>query len=185
MKLNLIVVSLTTTVGLLATAASASTGIIHFNGELTDVTCKVDIEGQGANPTITLPTVPVSVLTTAGEVAGNTAFNLNLSDCALGSSGKTKVSAFFETGVTVDQSTGRLKNTLTDSTAATNVQLQILDANSTAIKLGNTTQVTENPYVTIAADNTATIPYSVEYYALGQTTAGKVASNVVYTLQYK
>ncbi|WP_226893908.1 fimbrial protein [Proteus sp. FME41] len=164
---------------------------------MTDTSCKVDIEGQGPNALIILPTVSTNTLSQAGQVTGRTSFNMNLYDCnfeenavvtraAVNAFVHGKVSAFFETGATVDQAVGRLKNMDTSPTGATFVQLQLLDGSNgfTPIKVGNTKQVTDTTYVNIK-DKKATLPYAVEYYAIGETTAGKVSSSVVYTLQYK
>lgn len=182
------------------TFAADNTGTVNFNGELTSSTCKVDIEGQGPDATITLPTVSTNTLTQAGQVTGRTAFTMNLSDCFYLKAGPSRmaqardfnfqfstVSAFFETGSTVDQAVGRLKNTNTSAAGATFVQLQLLDGSNgfTPIKVGSTKQVTDTVYVKINDEDKATLPYAVEYYATGTTTAGKVNSSVVYTLQYK
>ncbi len=166
-------------------AMAASTGTITFNGKLTDTTCNVNIEGQGADATVTLPTVSVSELTAAGNTTGRTAFRMALSGCTIGTVGQqSTVSAFFQPGDTVDLSTGRLKNVSGD---ATNVDLELLDASNSyaVINVGNTAQVNDMAYVDIATDGTATLPYAVEYYANGKTTAGTVTSSVVYNLQYK
>lgn len=169
----------------MTTANAASTGTITFNGELTDTTCDVDVNGQGTDATVTLPTVSINQLTKAGLTTGRTSFNFNLSKCVIGTKGgHSKVAAFFQPGNTVDLSTGRLKNVGGD---ATMVDLQLLDAsgNYSPIKVGNTDQVNDMTYVDIKSDGTALLPYSVEYYANGQTTAGTVTSSVVYNLQYK
>lgn len=166
-------------------AHAASTGTINFNGELTDTTCEVDINGQGSDATIVLPTVGVNQLTASGETTGRTSFNMNLSNCVVGTQGgHAKVSAFFQPGNTVDLSTGRLKNV---GGNATNVDLRLLDASNsyTPINVGNTDQVNNMAYVDINADGTAFLPYAVEYYANAQTTPGTVNSSVVYNLQYK
>lgn len=183
-----------------STVASDNTGTVTFGGELTESSCKVDIEGQGPNAVITLPTVSTNTLAQAGKVTGRTAFNMNLHDCVYRQSDPSRmaprnnydypfsrVSAFFETGSTVDQTVGRLKNMDTSPTGATFVQLQLLDGSNgfAPIKVGNTKQVTDTVYVKIDDDDKATLPYAVEYYATGETTAGKVNSSVVYTLQYK
>ncbi|EQA1694738.1 fimbrial protein [Enterobacter hormaechei] len=168
-----------------ASSQAASTGTITFNGELTDTTCDVDVNGQGSDATVTLPTVSINQLTAAGNTTGRTSFNMNLSKCVIGTEGgHSKVAAFFQPGDTVDLSTGRLKNVGGD---ATNVDLQLLDAsgNYSVINIGNTDQVNDMAYVDIQADGTALLPYAVEYYANGQTTAGTVTSSVVYNLQYK
>ncbi|MCS2169597.1 type 1 fimbrial protein [Scandinavium sp. TWS1a] len=173
--------------GASVSADAASTGTITFNGELTDSTCEVTVDGQGADATVTLPTVSINELTSSGQVTGRTAFNLQLSDCVVGTSGgQSKVSAFFQTGATVDQNSGRLLNTAT--TGATLVDLQLLDGSNSdsVINVGSTDQVSDMTYVDIdQTAGTATLPYAVEYYANGQTTPGVVASSVVYNLQYK
>ena len=94
MKKSIIGASLAMAFGLMSGNAFAAdnTGTITFNGELTDTTCKVDIEGQGPDATITLPTVSTATLTAAGQVTGRTGFNMNLSDCKVGAAGHSKVS---------------------------------------------------------------------------------------------
>lgn len=186
MKNTTLAFAVMASLGLMSSSAfAASTGTITFNGELTDTTCNVDINGQGSDATVTLPTVSVNQLTQDKDVTGRTSFNMNLSDCVIGTAnGKSKVSAFFQPGTTVDLSSGRLKNV---GGSATNVQLQLLDATGDfkVINVGNTDQVNAMAYVDISSDGKATLPYAVEYYALGQTTPGTVTSSVVYNLQYK
>ena len=172
-------------------AQAASTGTIYFNGELTATTCNVVVDNQAADATIQLPTVGTNQLTEAGQTAGETSFNMALSDCK----GTLKTaSAFFENGTTVDTN-GRLKNTSTGApatateeakSAATLVSLQLLDGgnNGAPIVVGNSSQVANNAYADIATGS-ATLPYSVRYYADGATTPGLVKSQVVYSIQYK
>ena len=167
-------------------AQAASTGTVTFNGELTDTTCDVDINGQGTDAAIALPVVSVNELTTAGNTTGRTSFVFNLTNCTVASGGMSKVAAFFQPGESVDLSSGRLKNTRTGG--ATNVDLQLLDASGgyKTIKVGDSAQTTDMAFVDInQVDGSAQLPYAVEYYANGKTTAGKVTSSVVYNLQYK
>ncbi|WP_342754205.1 fimbrial protein [Pantoea sp. MBD-2R] len=171
-------------------AQAASTGTITFNGELTATTCDVVVDNQAADATIQLPTLGINQLATAGSTAGETSFNMALTNCA---GTLTTASAFFENGLTVDTD-GRLKNTATDTaatddtpatTAATNVSLELLNGTTgDVIVAGNDSQVDANSYVSIATGS-AVLPYSVRYYATGATTAGLVGSNVVYSIQYK
>ncbi|WP_373408413.1 fimbrial protein, partial [Vibrio jasicida] len=91
-----------------------------------------------------------------------------------------KVAAYFQAGATVDPSTGRLVNKATTD-AATNVDLQLSEADGTVIKAGDSTQV----YQTVdASAGSATLNYGVEYFATGQSTAGAVDSSVIYSLSY-
>lgn len=163
-----------------AASQAASTGTITFNGELTASTCDVIVDGQNKDATIVLPTVSTSQLTAATQVAGQTGFNMALSNCA----GTLKTAAaFFEAGSTVDTVTGRLKNT--NATGAKNVSLQLLDgANGSAIQAGNQNQIAKNTYASVSTGS-ATLPYAVQYYAEGATTAGLVKSSVVYSIMYK
>ncbi|MEX1842741.1 type 1 fimbrial protein [Enterobacter cloacae] len=187
MKKLTLALSFAALTGVSGLAQAASTGTINFEGLLTATTCDVNVDGQGPDATVVLPTMGVSQLASAGQTGGKTGFNMSLSNCA----GTLKTaSAFFEAGPTVDLVTGRLKNTFVgsgDDAAATNVSLQLLDGSSAsyaAIQAGNANQVTSTTYVDIASGS-ANLPYAVQYYADAATTAGKVASQVVYSLQYK
>ncbi|WP_337264251.1 MULTISPECIES: fimbrial protein [unclassified Serratia (in: enterobacteria)] len=179
MKKLTLIASLIAACGSVGLAQAASTGTITFNGELTATTCDVIIDGQSANATVTLPTVGINQLTAAAKTAGRTGFIMALNNCA----GTLKTaSAFFEAGASVDQVTGRLKTTGT----ATNVALQLLDGSGAqaVIQAGNQNQRTSTQYVSVATGS-ANLPYAVEYYANGATTAGTVTSTVVYSIQYK
>lgn len=162
-------------------AQAASTGTITFNGLLTATTCDVSIAGQGASALVVLPTIGINQLTGATQTAGRTGFTMALTNCA----GTLKsASAFFEAGSSVDVTTGRLHNV---TGTATNVDLQLRDASSATadvIQAGNTNQIANMTYVDVSSGS-ASLPYSVEYYANGATTAGTVESSVVYSIQYK
>ncbi|STS63043.1 putative fimbriae; major subunit [Klebsiella aerogenes] len=139
----------------MSAANAASTGTITFNGELTDTTCDVDVNGQGADATVTLPTVSINQLTKPGNTAGRTSFNMNLSNCVIGTvGGHSKVAAFFQPGDTVDLSTGRLKNVGGD---ATMVDLQLLGCvrQLQGYQRRYTDQVNDMTYVDIKKDGTA------------------------------
>lgn len=166
------------------TVNAASTGTITFNGMVTDTTCNVNVDGQGVDATVTLPTVPVTELAAAGKTIGRTNFNMALSDCVVGTEGENTVAAFFQTGATVDNNTGRLKQT--SAAGAENVSLQLRDGtNDNIIFAGNQNQATTNAFAEIKDGEEIALPYSVEYYAEAQVTSGVVTSSVVYNLQYK
>lgn len=177
--------SLAAAMGFAVTAQAASTGTITFEGELTATSCDVNVDGQGSDATITLPTMGINQLDAAGKTAGRTNFVMDLTNCA----GTLKtVAAYFEAGASVDPVTGSLKNA-TGADNATKVSLQLRDGSSTSydvIKAGDASQSTKTTFVTYdATEGTATLPYAVEYYAEDATTAGKVNSSVVYSLMYK
>ncbi|WP_337264252.1 MULTISPECIES: fimbrial protein [unclassified Serratia (in: enterobacteria)] len=180
MKKLTLIASLIAACGSVGLAQAASTGTITFNGELTASTCDVIVDGKAADATIILPTVGINQLNAAAKTAGRTGFIMALNNCT----GTLKTaSAFFEAGASVDQVTGRLKSTGT----ATNVALQLLDgskASPAVIQAGNQNQRTNTQFVSVATGS-ANLPYAVEYYANGATTAGTVISTVVYSIQYK
>lgn len=164
-----------------SSAALASDGKIDFNGELKAETCKVAVNGaSGANgTTVTLPTISTASLATAGQVAGQTGFNIELSDC---SAAIKTAAAFFESGGSVDPASGNLKNV---SGSATKVQLQLVDAtNGQTIMAGNTSQVTSTSRVDVA-NTSAILPYAVQYFAQAATTPGTVVSSVTYSINYQ
>jgi major type 1 subunit fimbrin (pilin) len=138
------------------------------------------VEGSGPDATIVLPVVGTDRLVSAGDTAGRTTFNINLTGC---SGALDQASAYFETGASVDVDSGHLTNT---GGTATNVSLQLLEGAGSAvvIKVGSSSQMADSTYYDISSGS-AQMPYAVEYYADDATTAGSVSSDVVYSIQYK
>ena len=168
-----------------ALADSTNSGTINFSGALTDATCEIDINGQGNNATITLPTVSANLLSKAGDFTGRTPFNMDVKNCqSTTTAGIKKVAAYFRPGTQIDTTTGYLKNA---SGSATNVALRLIDFSGSfnPINVGSSSQVSGNTYFDIDANGAARLPYAIEYIATGTATAGTVASYVVYNLQYK
>ena len=157
-------------------AAHAADGTVTINGMVTDQTCEVSADSKDI--TVTLPTVGVGSLATAGTTAGRTPFTINLKNCKAGD-----VSAFFETGGNVDAASGRLNNT----GEAENVQVQLLSDSSAVIPvLANATQADVTTTATVAQDGgSAALNYYAEYYATGAAEAGSVATSVQYTINYQ
>ncbi|AJO79750.1 MULTISPECIES: fimbrial protein [Pseudomonas] len=162
--------------------ANAADGTINFNGELVNQTCTIAVDGvvTPAAATVTLPTVSTSLLTAAGQVAGRTGFNIQLSSCV---GAATTTAAFFESGASVDPVSGNLRNM---TGTATNVQLQLVDAaNGSAIQAGNTNQRTRTTRNTLDASGAANMPYAIQYVASGATNPGTVVSSVTYSIDYQ
>lgn len=157
-------------------AAHAADGTVTINGKVTDQTCKVSANSKDI--TVTLPTVGVGSLASAGTTAGRTPFTINLENCKAG-----QVSAFFETGGNVDAASGRLNNTGN----ASNVQVQLLSDSSVVIPvLANAAQAPVTTKATVAKDaDSAALNYYAEYYATGAAKAGDVATSVQYTINYQ
>lgn len=160
-------------------ANASSTGNITFNGKLSANTCDVIVDDQAADATVTLPTVNTNQLAATYDIAGETGFTMVLNNC---SGVLTSASAFFEPGPTVNTLTGRLKNLGT----ASNVSLQLLVGAPPMrlIEVGNQNQFLSNLYEDISTGS-ATLKYTVRYFAEQATTPGTVTSYVVYSLQYQ
>ncbi|MGF6590104.1 fimbrial protein [Pseudomonas sp. 2835] len=160
-------------------AAMAADGTINFNGELKAETCQVSVNGGGTS-VVTLPTFATSALAEAGKVAGQTGFNIKLSNC---STALKTAAAFFEAGGTVDPKSGNLKN----SGTATKVQLQLVDAaNGKPIKAGSGDQITTTSRIDLDKQSlSADLPYAVQYFAEAATGPGTVVSSVTYSINYQ
>ncbi len=65
-----------------AQAINYPAGNVTFNGSLSSTTCTFNLSGQGTtSSTVTLPIVPLTPFTNTGDVAGPTAFDLNITNC--------------------------------------------------------------------------------------------------------
>jgi len=171
-----------------AADASAITGdgTVTFTGKLTANTCQVDTESKDRK--VTLPTLSTQRLATAGNYDGTTSFQLQVIDC---SPDVTEIGAHFEAlgSSGRNPATGNLTNSDVSSTGAKNVEVRLYDADNTPLALGTASKtVAITPAAEGAAEGTggtATLNYAGGYYATGQTTAGDVKAQVVYSLVYK
>lgn len=190
MKKLTLAASLVLGFGLVANA-NAVDGSVTFNGKIVDQTCTVATNKK--DQTVTLPTVQSSSLATASSTAGETPFTISLTNCKTkANSGISKVKAFFLPNATnVDENTHNLINIEKTSPAATNVQVQLLNKDLTAINVGenitdqsvNGTEIND----TNKTDGTVTaeLKYFARYYATNPVTAGKVTSKVEYNIVYE
>ncbi|MDR9865139.1 fimbrial protein [Pseudomonas baetica] len=164
--------------------AFAADGTITFSGNVTAQTCTINGNGNGNGSgskdfTVTLPVVSASALTSAGQTAGRTPFNIALTACTPSSG---NVHAYFEPGPTVDMATGNLKLT---GSGATNVQIGLLNEDFTVVKVGAADASQNSKAVPISAAGAATLPFYAQYVATGAATAGVANSNVLYSLVYQ
>lgn len=179
-KLTLVVAVMT---GFASYNAAAADGDITINGLVIDETCTIDVEGQGADATLTLPTVPTSALPAAGETAGDTPFTITLSNCTNANNpGLTTVRPYFEQ-TNVDQTTGYLKNIAADATADNNVQVQIAK-----LEDGSEIDLTDNANNYEGKDLTAEaeFDYLARYVAVNGAALPTTVSTVLqYSVQYQ
>lgn len=58
-------------------SAFAVDGTITINGQITDTTCTISVDGGSNDATVTLPTVSSTTLGAAGATAGATPFTID------------------------------------------------------------------------------------------------------------
>lgn len=160
-------------VAALSSPASAADGTINITGTVQSASCTV--AAGSSSIAVALPPVSASALSAANSVAGLKAFQIALTGCTAG----VPATAYFEAGPNIDPS-GRLKN----NGAATNVQVQLLNAGSTAINLAGASGAQSGTTITLVNGNN-TLNYFAQYYSLGGATAGSVTTSVTYTMQYQ
>lgn len=178
-KTNIAAIVLLGTV-LSASASASSDNTISFQGEVTDQTCSLTVNGNESAPIILLPTVAATALSASGDVAGATSFEMGVTGCTASTDSTTSISTVF-VGNLVDSTN---EGTLGNSGTAGNVNVQILDSSSTAIDLSST--YTADGDLTLASgDTSATSTYTAQYYATGVATAGTVAASLQYAISYQ
>jgi len=161
-----------------ANAMAISDNTITFQGEVTDETCSVAINGNQATPVVLLPTVSSTDLAASGDTAGPVTFDIGLTGCTGDTTNATKISTVF-VGNQVTTN-GNLGNT----GSANNVEVQILDTKGTEINLTN--GFTGTGDLTLEANETAaTATYTAQYYANGKATAGTVEATMQYAVSYQ
>lgn len=166
-----------------ATSVFAIDGTITINGQITDTTCTISVDGGSNDATVRLPTVSTGALASAGTTAGATPFRISLSNCS-GTSLST-ASTYFEPGTYVDSTTGRLNIDSTASDAATNVQVQLLNADRAPIVAGSSVANSQNDIPVDITSGSGVLNYYAQYYATGASTAGSVTTLVDYSMVYE
>ncbi|EFB9948770.1 F17 fimbrial protein [Escherichia coli] len=172
--------------GILAAASSSATlaydGTINFTGKVVAQTCSVATGSESLS--VILPTVSTATLSADTKTAGLTPFTIQLTGCTVpATSGADKVNAYFEPNANTDYTTGNLTNTA--SSGASNVQIQLLNADGVkVIKLGQAAAA-QNVDTVAINDANVTLRYNAQYYATGVATAGDVTSTVNYTIAYQ
>lgn len=168
----------------------ASAETLNFTGNVVANTCTAT---AGNSQSVVMTNVQTASLANSGDHALGASFNVQLRNC--GATAKN-VRLEFSNATGVDTATGRMTNTASGTTAATNVQVALrasADATSDLV-LGSASAVT--PFVMstyTAADangnpatNVASIPLWAFYVANGgAATAGTVTSSVVFNIGYQ
>ncbi|KIP74025.1 MULTISPECIES: fimbrial protein [Vibrio] len=157
-------------------AASANT--ITFQGEVTDETCTVSVNGENASPVVLLETVPKSALASSGDTAGATEFEVSISGCTGNAAGVPNISTVF----VGNQVTGN--GNLGNTGSATNVELQILDTTGSTIDLKGGFKGS-NDLALASGEQANSATYKAQYYATGAATAGTVNASLQYAVSYQ
>ncbi|MGH8451857.1 fimbrial protein, partial [Pseudomonas sp.] len=144
-------------------AAIAADGEINFTGSVTDNTCPVvvaDLNGSAGAGDVTLGTVPVTSLATAGQVAGGGAFTLTIDTNAPGCSvaGKKAVVKFLSLSGSAGAN-GQWIGLTPETGVATNVAVQIKDAAGKDLQMG----LESSPYL----DLTQPLRFTANYISTG------------------
>lgn len=171
------------------TAMAVGDGTITFSGSIKDATCEISggdetLPDQGADFTVTLPTVNVTALAKSGDTAGDTPFYINLSGSNCPNGKIADVIFDNASSMNIDTTTGNLKNTTaTTAGGADNVQIRILNNNRTALNLTQSNSAHQSKSITA---NKATFTYYGQYVAVnGASSAGEVKTDVVYSIKYQ
>lgn len=158
--------------------AHAADGTINFTGTVTADTCTVAVNDQ-TNPTLNLGTVNSNDLAAAGQTGPATNFTLNLTACP-----DTVTAASVTFSGNADTASGIFNNEATGDTAATNVGVELYDANQNQVKADAAYDATA--YLKTANSTvSAAIPFTARIAALADgVTPGALVSHADYTITY-
>jgi major type 1 subunit fimbrin (pilin) len=181
MKKHLLAIALAAIPASAAFAASGNT--INFQGEVTDQTCEVAINGSTANnPTVLLPSISSSKLATANSVAGRTTFTISLSGCTLPTPLRNPIRAVFKGN---QVTTG---GNMSNVGSAEGVALQLFDPNLplAPFDLGAANGHVAPGLSLTSGQTSASYDFAVQYISeKGGATPGSVKGSVQYQISYR
>ncbi|HTV84930.1 MAG TPA: fimbrial protein [Dyella sp.] len=166
--------------GTYGTSISLNTNLILPAITVTTPSCT--IATGYVSQSVILPGVPITSMTTAGQVNGRTAFNIGISGCP---STVSAVTVYFY-GANIDANTGNLVNNGT----AQNVEVQLLNGTGgsatpfSAINLSGAQATAQNSSAYNVSGGVAMLNYYAQYIATGATTAGTVSTSVTFVIAY-
>lgn len=165
-------------------AQAANDGRIDITGEITATTCTIEgtAPGQGTVvKTVNLRGVPAASLP-AGATAGDKGLVIQVG--ATGetacTNGDTAYVRFDPLSPAINSATGRLINTASTGTDATNVEIEFLNGDGSVIDLS-----ADDSAGYVIANNQVRIPLIARYFAFPlAATTGAVASTVGFSVVY-
>lgn len=155
---------------------------IHFSGEVYDQTCTLD--DTNANQFIDLEKIKLSDLKNGTN--NKKEFTVKFKDCDTKST--QQVFASFDIGHANVAPNGKLNNTQgAIATAASDVQIQLFQADGTAIDLkdAESAKSTNKPVQRTLANGKVEFKFQAGYFAGNNPTTGKITSSIPVTLQYQ
>jgi len=159
--------------------AAVESSKINFVGEITDLTCKIKIDGKDGDATVTLPAMPLSKFEKTNDTAGRQDFSVSIAGCKAG-----KYVDSFQLGFSADQPDGdNLKNIATTE-AAKNIAVQLLkveNGTGTAIKNNWSADKKDIP----AAGDESKFDFAAQYIRLTDAVEpGKVEAALTVSFEY-
>lgn len=166
-----------------STSISLSTYLVLPTITVSAPACTVSSASK--NISVSLPSVQASALSSSGQTAGSTPFNIALTGCP---SGVKSVTAYFNSSANVDTNTGNLINNGT----AKNVEVQLLNgpgsttasAFSPILLTGAQATAQNSGQFAVNASGAATMNYYAQYIATAAAAAGSVNTSVTFTIAY-
>lgn len=164
-------------------AVATNAGTVTITGEVIQTTCQ--IKSGDENKTVTLPKVPTTALSSAGDTAGTTPFTLTITKCSAGDSVEQAGISWDVNSTNVNTNTGNLTNIATGGTPAENVEVQLLEADGSAITIGGTNDIDYTALKKTAETDETVFKFFAQYHATAQSTAGEVKAIAPFSVVYK
>lgn len=173
MKFNIALFSLVT-LGF-ASSAFADNGTINFQGLIVQDSCVVSVTGGTSSTLVTLPTVEVGDLQNAGDISAESApFKFDVTGCDAVNAAN---GVSFQLSGSYDAND---QNLLSNTGAATNVGIELLEDRQ-PIQFAGNTHTTTSIAVDANGDGSSK-SFIARYKATDAATAGTVASSVNWQL---
>ncbi|MFJ7143055.1 fimbrial protein [Pseudomonas protegens] len=159
--------------------SQANSGNVEFTGNITSVSCKVQVDANGLGEPVRLGDISPADLADIGATSPAKGFDIYLSGtgCADGS----KAVVTFSKTDQIDPGTGNLR--LIGEGSATGVQIQIsnnAESNTAKIDLAKN----DNQQVAEVKENKAVLKFNASYVATGNITEGFGNSNIDFLVSY-
>jgi len=171
---------------LAAGASHAELNTIIFNGEVTDQTCKAEINGQ-AHAVLELPVVSAKDLNEGSKTAGLTQFTMNLTGCKVEADKDTGIKVKFQAFPVTE---GKNLANIAPAHKANNVSVQLTENADGTIPvemIANASTTTSAVFNLEKGKDTASHTFAAQYINDSgdkNAEAGAVKAVVGYTLSY-